>query len=314
MENLGNTIKMTLLGGFAWLFLFFSVYANENSLEAARVGFEQRWEKFASNRTFPVWRKSEEESVLRDRFEQIGRDRWSVYFINPEDFDKGIGRYLDEYATPDREGWHSRYPFPLTFQYNLAYPGYDASVIWLGDRCFIAAEAPSLGNYELFYQMLNQYRVTDLVRLVPMRDGEREGCYPYWEGRLAIHPDDGRLAIHLFEKDIRYYVSDRWKNHQAHDVDRLLALLKAVREQKDSTVAVHCRAGVGRTGVFIASFALLQKVDEQLAEGKDLEISVDRIVWQLSLQRPFTITRFSQYEMLYRLLDAYLDEKEKAMP
>jgi len=295
---------------FGLLFSVAQAQSLNEKMELARSGFESRWEEFSEGRTFPLWHKDEEASILEARFEEIKKGRWSVYFVNPQDFGKGIGRYKERYATPSRDGWHSRYPLPLTFQYNLAVPGYDASIIWLGGRAFLAAEAPSEENVDLFFKLLDKYRVTHLVRLAPVHTGIRESCFAYWEDRMTIHSEDGRAALDVLGRDIHYYFTDRWEDHKGHDVQKLLALLNAIRQpdDKEKMIAVHCRAGVGRTAVLIAGLALLEEVDNQLAKGvpvDGLQLSVDKVVWQLSLQRPFTIAYFSQYEMLYRILDLY---------
>ena len=75
-------------------------------------------------------------------------------------------------------------------------------------------------------------------------------------------------------------------------------------------VGVHCRAGVGRTGLFLAAYALIRDIDQQIANGArvdDVRVSVDKVVWELSLQRTFMVTHFSQYTALYQLVNSYTE-------
>lgn len=78
-------------------------------------------------------------------------------------------------------------------------------------------------------------------------------------------------------------------------------------------MAVSCRAGAGRTGTFIASYLIIDKIDEQLNKGvspDNIDLDIDKIVWEISVQRPFAITHKDQYKTLYRLADRYIENKK----
>ena len=52
-------------------------------------GFLERWNDFVGdNREFPLWSRNWEKDDLRVRFDQMLKERWDVYFNNPEDFGK----------------------------------------------------------------------------------------------------------------------------------------------------------------------------------------------------------------------------------
>jgi protein tyrosine phosphatase len=242
-------------------------------------------------------------------------ERWATYFVNPEECHKAdaIGRHKESYQPPDTwKSWGSRYPFPGAFAYNHASPSYNASIITLDGKQFLAMEAPTKDNLNRFCQLFSQYHVTDLVRLTPAISANKENSFPYWEGHINIHPATGRSTIELGGGEINYYATDCWENHEGLEPNRLIALVKAVMENggPNSVIAVHCRAGVGRTGTFLAAYELIQKIDEQIAHGvavDNIQISIDKIVWELSLQRPFMITHFSQYVALYQLVSSYTE-------
>jgi hypothetical protein len=290
--------------------------AGKSNCIEAKEPFLQHWHEFGGDATqFSLWSPDLSEEELKARFDQIHQQRWSVYFVNPEDCQKpnGVGRYKKNFEPHENWAqWGSRYSYPGTFAYNAATGSYNASIIFLNGKFFIAMEAPTEHNLASFCQVLSRYQITDLVRLTPARYGDKENSFPYWEGRLNIHPQTGQLTIELDGREMNYYATDCWNDHEGFETSRLISLVKFImsRQTKDKVIGVHCRAGVGRTGTFIAAYALIQEIDEQIAQGMridDLQISIDKVVWELSLQRPFMIAHFPQYKALHQLVSAYTE-------
>jgi uridine phosphorylase len=278
--------------------------------------FQEHWDEFhGDTRHFPLWKPDWKEDELKNRFDQMTEERWQVYFTNPQDCHNadGVGHYRDSYETPQSfESWGSRYSHPGSFRYNLASPHFNASFITLHGRHFLAMEAPTKENVQAFCDLLDQYHVTDLVRLTPAQFHDRENSFPYWEGHLNINPKNGKTTIEIGQRERNYFFTDCWVNHEATEPARLIALIKAVIDPRNDSqmVAVHCRAGVGRTGTFLAACALIQDIDAQIAGGIDadsIQVSIDRVVWELALQRPFMISHLSQYVGLYQLVSEYVE-------
>lgn len=305
----------SILSVIACYGLFCSQIAAHPFFEEAEKGLAKRWEDFRGDfRTFPLWQPNWTEAELKNRFEQMQAERWSVYFINPEDRLKpnSVGQYRPLYAIPSSfKSWGSRFAFSCAFDYNLATPDYNASIIILDHRHFLAMEAPTQANLPAFYRLLDRYHVTDLVRLTCAYSNNRENSFPYWEGRIDINPTNGKNILHLNGRELNYFFTDCWENHEGTEPQKLYSLVKAVMEQETDSqmIAIHCRAGVGRTGMFLAAYTLVHEIDHQIANGADIgsiQISIDRVIWELSLQRTFMIDKYQQYEDLYRFVNWYI--------
>jgi hypothetical protein len=283
---------------------------------AAEKGFLERWHNFQGDgRQFPLWTPSWTEEELRARYDQMQSERLSVYFTNAEECrtKKAFGLFRESFKTP--ENWKtcgSHYPYPLAFAYNLASPSYNASIITLHGKQFLAMEGPTKESLDNFLELLTQYRVTDLVRVTAAVSLNRENSVPYWEGHINVHPKTGRPTIMLTGREINYFCTDFWENHLAFEPKRLIALVRAVMENSgpDQLIAVHCRAGIGRTGTFLAAYTLIADINQQIARGVPLDhiqVSIDRVVWEESLERPFVVNNFEQYKELYEVVSVYMD-------
>lgn len=245
---------------------------------------------------------------IEKRFKQMSLDRWKIYFKNAEDYYKkdGFGIYRDEYKTPESwQHWQSRYPYPMAFEYNLAYEDYDANIITFENNNFLAIEAPSSKNIKNFYNLINNYDIDCFVKL-NAPDEYGEDYYPYWEN--DFNTDRGKIKIG--RQSLNFFSYD-WPHRKGLDEKNLLDLVKRVQNTYNGKdiMAVSCRAGAGRTGTFIAAYMIIDEIDKQIKRGvlpNNIDVNIDRVVWGVSIQRPFAITHNLQYETLYRLIDFYL--------
>jgi hypothetical protein len=257
--------------------------------------------------------------VLQQRFKCMSMDRWKVYFSNSDDFGKSdedgkeiMGRYVDEYKTPDFwKSWKSRYPFPMAFEYNVALPTYNASVIVTDMGRFLAVEAPSTQNAGEFVKLIEKYTPKYIVKLNSSEEYPADGYFAYWE---KYDSKDSSVLVGTHKSG---FISYDWQHRTGTDINGLLKVVQSVINSAHETdfVAVSCRAGAGRTGTFIAACILVSSIYNQLGVGKkndDIRVNVDEIVWQVSIQRPFAITHQDQYVTLYRLVDNLLDSISKS--
>ena len=109
----------------------------------------------------------------------------------------------------------------------------------------------------------------------------------------------------MSEHSIKHFQYIGWPDHGAPKTTKsIIALAKAVRkivaaETCNVKLLVHCAAGVGRTGTFIALYELMEILDEKVAKNKlgnrsesaednkddDLTIDIFNLVLDLRMKR-----------------------------
>lgn len=85
-------------------------------------------------------------------------------------------------------------------------------------------------------------------------------------------------------------------------------MLRKDRKIPDGTIVVHCSAGVGRTGTFIATDIIMQKLKQEQ------KINIYDLVKKLREQRVKMVQSIEQYIFLYKLsmelVDAEIHRKK----
>ncbi|XP_048760432.2 uncharacterized protein LOC125669744 isoform X1 [Ostrea edulis] len=187
-----------------------------------------------------------------------------------------------------------------------------------GDHAYIAAQGPFTPNTLVdFWRMIWQENSSRIVMLTNLFEGDHMKCLKYWsEEEIEI----GEFVISIESQEehemytIRYLIvqKDEEMKKTTHyhftgwpdrgvpaDVDNLLCfrdLVKNGRPESDGPIIVHCSAGIGRTGTFIA-------LDYLLEEGSASEsVDVINCVSKLRQQRAHSIQTKEQYTFLYDAL------------
>jgi protein tyrosine phosphatase len=285
----------------AVIFLALSVFSLQASLlesyASVKARVEDRWQAFQGDREFKEFITGKSELELKEEFENINKTRLSMWTTPGYEFAQNL-----------IAGDLIRAPGCVAFDFNNTVPYYNASTICLGDHCYIACEGPRSKDIPKFFNLLTSQRVTHLVRLTSSYEAWAKKCHPYWDGfikesngnaYLNIPTDTGVYSVQAFHMD-------HWKDNQGVDPEELLALALQIRKglnKADSLLVVHCSAGVGRTGTFLASLSIVDAIDQ------GLPFSIEEIVYRLSLQRIHSVTKFGQYITLHRLAEAYLNQK-----
>lgn len=107
-------------------------------------------------------------------------------------------------------------------------------------------------------------------------------------------------------RDVLHFHFIAWRDFLAPEQPSwLLRFIKRVNEHHcpdRGPILVHCSAGVGRTGTFIAIDSLIRQIDEGASS-----INVFECVSQLRYQRSFLVQSIKQYIFVYRAVMEYIE-------
>ncbi|XP_035185744.1 receptor-type tyrosine-protein phosphatase epsilon isoform X2 [Oxyura jamaicensis] len=194
---------------------------------------------------------------------------------------------------------------------------------------FIATQGPLPHTVEDFWRMVWEWKCHTIVMLTEVQEREQEKCFQYWPSEGSVTHGDINVEIKndslLDAISVRdFIVTYNQGNHEKQsrlvrqfhfhgwpeigipaEGKGMIDLIAAVQKQQQQTgnhpITVHCSAGAGRTGTFIALSNILERVK---AEGL---LDVFQAVKSLRLQRPHMVQTLEQYEFCYRVVQDFID-------
>uniref|UniRef100_A0A8C6L860 Receptor-type tyrosine-protein phosphatase epsilon n=1 Tax=Nothobranchius furzeri TaxID=105023 RepID=A0A8C6L860_NOTFU len=194
---------------------------------------------------------------------------------------------------------------------------------------FIATQGPLSHTVEDFWRMVWEWRCHSIVMLTELKEREQEKCFQYWpsEGSMTFGDytveltGDARCEpftrrdLVLTKKLVR---QEKQSQHVRHIhfhgwpeigtpaegrgmIDIIAAVQRHQQQSGNRPIVVHCSAGAGRTGTFIALSNILERVK---AEGL---LDVFQTVKSLRMQRPHMVQTMEQYDFCYRVVQDFID-------
>jgi len=195
---------------------------------------------------------------------------------------------------------------------------------------FIATQGPNKQTLNDIWKMAWQQNSTRIVMVTNLVEDGRHKCEQYWpDGEPKTYGDISvslvsteQLADYTIRtfatskgedtKTIRQYHFTAWPDHGVPTyATSLLAFRKKFRSHDDPTsgpAIVHCSAGVGRTGTFVALDYLL---DQAKVEG---QIDIYSCVLNMRRKRVNMIQTQEQYIFLHDALLEALKSGDTAIP
>ncbi|XP_055989097.1 receptor-type tyrosine-protein phosphatase eta [Sorex fumeus] len=204
-------------------------------------------------------------------------------------------------------------------------PGYHSK------RDFIATQGPLPNTLKDFWRMVWEKNIYAIIMLTKCVEQGRTKCEEYWPSKKAQEYGDITVAntaeIVLPEWTIRDFTVKNsqtseshplrqfhftsWPDHGVPDTTELLInfrfLVRDYMKQipPESPVLVHCSAGVGRTGTFIAIDRLIYQIENENT------VDVYGIVYDLRMHRPLMVQTEDQYVFLNQcVLDIIRSQKD----
>lgn len=189
------------------------------------------------------------------------------------------------------------------------------------EKVYIATQGPMPNTVSDFWEMVWQEGVSLIIMLTQLQEG-KEKCVRYWPTeedtygpfRVCSREEEElpeytvrRLALQHQEecRSVKHVLFSAWPDHQTPEsAGPLLRLVAEVEDSPEAAasarpIVIHCSAGIGRTGCFIATRIGCQQLK---AQG---EVDILGIVCQLRLDRGGMIQTTEQYQFLYRALALY---------
>nr|XP_020865326.1 receptor-type tyrosine-protein phosphatase eta isoform X4 [Phascolarctos cinereus] len=183
---------------------------------------------------------------------------------------------------------------------------------------FIATQGPLPNTLKDFWRMVWEKNIYSIVMLTKCVEQGRTKCEEYWPSKQTQNYGDITVGIIseiiLPEWTIRDFTVKNnktseshplrqfhftsWPDHGVPDTTDLLINFRYLvndymkQSPPESPVLVHCSAGVGRTGTFIAIDRLIHQMENENA------VDVYGIVYDLRLHRPLMVQTEDQYVFL----------------
>ncbi|NWT33366.1 PTPRJ phosphatase, partial [Cardinalis cardinalis] len=205
-------------------------------------------------------------------------------------------------------------------------PGYNSK------KAFIAAQGPLPNTIEDFWQMVWEKSIYSIVMLTKCVEQARTKCEQYWPDKQPKSYGDIIVTmvseVVLPEWTIRDFTVEKSNTAESHTVrqfhftswpdhgvpettDLLINFRHLVHEYNsqnpvDSPTLVHCSAGVGRTGTFIAIDRLIQQMEMENT------VDVYGVVYDLRMHRPLMVQTEDQYVFLNQcVMDIIKSQRER---
>ncbi|XP_061225344.1 phosphatidylinositol phosphatase PTPRQ [Neopsephotus bourkii] len=259
-----------------------------------------------------------------------------------------LPKFLDDLASTDADlPWNrSKNRFPNIKPYNnnrvklmpdAGIPGSDyinASYVsgYLCPNEFIATQGPLPGTVGDFWRMVWETRAKTLVMLTQCFEKGRIRCHQYWPEDNKPVTVFGDIVITKLMEDIQIDWTIRdlkierhgdcmmvrqcnftsWPEHGVPEttapIIHFVKLIRASRAHDNTPMVVHCSAGVGRTGVYIALDHLTQHVNDH-----DF-VDIYGLVAELRSERMCMVQNLAQYIFLHQCVLDLLTIKGSSQP
>ncbi|XP_025108251.1 receptor-type tyrosine-protein phosphatase kappa-like [Pomacea canaliculata] len=190
-----------------------------------------------------------------------------------------------------------------------------------GEKAYIATQGPRSSTVDDLWWMVWQENVTQIIMLTNLKEGRKDKCEEYWPS-VGTTKTYGHVTVTALKTDtradfiIRYFVLESkeggdqrtvsqyhylvWPDHGVPSTYSLVSFWRYVKARAQGAIpVVHCSAGVGRTGTYIA----LDIASE--LRSHDHEVNVKDIVSRLREDRTLMVQTEEQYKFLY---EAILEE------
>ncbi|XP_054091147.1 phosphatidylinositol phosphatase PTPRQ isoform X2 [Zeugodacus cucurbitae] len=178
---------------------------------------------------------------------------------------------------------------------------------------YIASQGPKSETTMDFWRMILQYNVRIIVMLTQFQEGTNIKCheyFPYNSNGVSVtirrktcfeYYDRSEMLIthdkYGLKRKIDHFFFKKWPDHGCpKDPAHLISFIRKIKSYRVSgysPIVIHCSAGVGRTGTFIALDIIIQRLKYEF------KINIYETVKKLRFQRMKMVQTLEQYTFLY---------------
>ncbi|XP_076115852.1 receptor-type tyrosine-protein phosphatase alpha-like [Mytilus galloprovincialis] len=190
-------------------------------------------------------------------------------------------------------------------------------------KAYIAAQGPKRVTLRDFWHMIWHENVGKIVMVTQLIENQKKKCEQYWPETVSeplvvnnfkvTMTEERRYTFYVYrlltvslinstnvqERKIHHFHFIQWPDHGVPDSIKLVHFYRKVKSQKcnlKGPMVVHCSAGVGRTGTFIATDALYQ-------HGQKVGyVNVMEYIEMMRKDRMNMVQTYEQYETVFEAL------------
>ncbi|XP_071975053.1 tyrosine-protein phosphatase non-receptor type 5 [Engystomops pustulosus] len=193
------------------------------------------------------------------------------------------------------------------------------------EKVYIATQGPTVNTVGDFWKMVWQQHSPIIVMITNIEE-VNEKCTEYWPEKHGVYEGIEVTVNHIIQEDdyvlrlmtlkcgeeercLKHFWYTSWPDQKTPDqAPALLKLVEDVEETRKKAVddngpiIVHCSAGIGRTGCFIATTILCKQLKN---EGM---VDILKTTSQLRLDRGGMIQTSEQYQFVHHVLSLFVKQ------
>lgn len=198
-------------------------------------------------------------------------------------------------------------------------------------REYVMCQGPMTSTIAHFWQMVWEQKSDAIVMLTNLRESGRPKCDQYWPRAPGVseaygvysveykseHQEDCCIVRHFVvtvrdatPRAVVQFHFTQWPDHGVPaNTQAMLSLRRLVAEHRQLSppsgpLVVHCSAGVGRSGTFVALDRLLERLD---ARSDDLDVFA--LVAAMRAERFWAVQADVQYLFIHHCLRDAVEQK-----
>lgn len=273
------------------------------------------------------------EQILLKQLQKAAEARTQLHFCSNGYYNVHTSEICSVANSPENspKNLHNRWGLPYDHNLVSSIPDYiNASPMEFNSRRYIAAQGPRSNTFAEFWNMVVEEKSSLIVSVTNEYEDNNNGYLGFkfnrfWpdcgsenygtvivllhEEQLAKEWDDGRhekirkrrLKVQRgnHEQMVTHLHMENWPDNGVIHPESLIALRKVADEDHaGGPIVVHCAAGVGRTGTFIAYHSLYHDLQ---SEHPEFDIP-ERVHQMRKLRWGAMISDGAQYELLLEAL------------